>query len=243
MTTAGGSPDPAHSSSQAALAALYDSRRSLRPVVTYAFLGLCLAVTVPTLFRPELYDLFGGIESRAHPWQLFTAVFEHGWPGFHGGVHLALNVFLILECGRPCERLLGHARFLALSLLSMGANAVLQTVSGGVNGSSLVIWSWGPPLYLALRWARQQDPRAAASSSYARLRGILLLMYVAITAAMTALPYASGWRGNPLRAFLLGNQYHLVATAVGGLAAWAYAGPIRRRLAQLEDDRRRPRDE
>jgi len=94
--------------------------------------------------------VFGGIEPRRHPWQLVTAAFEHGGPGFHGSVHLALNAFLILECGRPAERLLGHARFLALCALSLLANAVTLSLTEGVNGSSLVIWSWGPVLFVAV---------------------------------------------------------------------------------------------
>jgi membrane associated rhomboid family serine protease len=216
-----------------ALSALYASSRGGVPRVTYGFLVLCLAVTIPTLVFPDLYDVLGGLEPRRYPWQLFTAVFEHGWPGFHGSIHLALNVFLILECGRPCERLLGWRRFLALGVLSMLCNALAQLLTEGVNGSSLVIWSWGPPLFVALRWARRRDPAVAHAPAYTRLRGVLVLMYGVIVVVMAVLPYLGGWRGNPLVALVLGNLYHLVAAAAGSGVAVLAAGSIRRRLDEL----------
>lgn len=189
-----------------------------RPVVTWAFLALCVGVTVPSILFPSLADVFGGIGPRRYPWQVFTAVFEHGWPGFPAAVHLGLNAFLILECGRPCERLLGSGRFLVLGLASVAANAGTQVLTEGVNGSSLVIWAWGPPLLFALVRTRS-DPDGSLErrlgAGRERIRGVLILMYLVVTAAMTALPYASGWRGDPFTAFLLGNRYHLVATGVG----------------------------
>lgn len=213
-----------------ALDALYEWEPPHRPLVTYGILGLCLLITIPTLIRPELYAVFGGVEPRRYPWQLFTAAFEHGWPGFHGSIHLALNAFLILECGRPCERLLGSPRFLALCLLSLGANAVAQLLVGGVNGSSLLIWAWGPPLFVALRAARRASPEVARDPVHGRLLAILLLIYVAIPLAMTLVPYAAGWRGNPVVGFLRANVFHLVATAVGAGFAAVHVGWIRRRL-------------
>jgi membrane associated rhomboid family serine protease len=211
------------------LSALYDASEP-RPIVTYTFLGLCLLVTIPTLFYPDLYSVFGGIEPRQHAWQILTAAFEHGWPGFHGSIHLALNTFLIIECGRPCERLLGSARFLALCLLSLAANAFVMTLTGGVNGSSLVIWSWGPPLFVALMWAKQQKARVS-TTGYRRIRGILILMYVIIVLAMAFLPYLFGFRGNVLTALIQGNLYHLVATSVGAAFAWIFSGYIRNRIS------------
>jgi membrane associated rhomboid family serine protease len=226
-----GVPGAAPPSTVAPLDALFDSRRSQTPYVTYAFLGLCLLVTLPTLAFPRLYDVFGGIEPRRYPWQVFTAAFEHGWPGFHGAIHLALNTFLILECGRPCERLLGSRAFLTLCLLSLLANAAVLSLTEGVNGSSLVIWSWGPPLFVALRWARRSDPAVTHRGSFARVRGVLVLMYGVIVVAMAALPYLFGWRGNPLVALAIGNLYHGVATAVGVGFALVAAGHIHKRLA------------
>ena len=203
--------------------------------VTYTFLGLCFAVTVPTLIDPGLYDVFGGIEPRRYPWQLFTAVLEHGFPGFPGIVHLGLNTVLILAAGPPCERLLGSGRFLLLCLTAAAANAGLQLLGEGVNGSSLVIWSWGPPL----AWGLYQAGKTRGVGVWEvnpGITGILIIMYVAVTMAMTFLPYLAGWRGHPLTAFLLGNQYHLAATAVGAAAVPFLAPRIAARSQALASE-------
>lgn len=220
-------------SASSTLALLYDSSHAGVPYVTYSFLALCCVITLPTLAFPSLYGYLGGAAPWRFPWQPFTAVLEHGWPGFPGSVHLALNAFLMLECGRPCERLLGSGPFLILGIASVMANAVAQYLAGGVNGSSLVIWAWGPPLFVALRWAKRRDPRATGSPAYGRIRAVLVVMYVAIVVAMGLLPYLAGWRGNPLQALLTGNLFHLVATGVGVAYVGLAAGSIRRRLSSL----------
>lgn len=216
-----------------ALEALY-APTQCRPVVTYAFFACCLTVTIPTLIHPSLYDIFGGIRPRQHWWQPFTATFEHGWPGLHGSIHLALNTFMIFECGRPCERLLGSGRFLLLSLASLAANALAVSLTEGANGSSMVIWSWGPPLFVAMTWAKRQGPGVDQSAGYRRLRSVLILMYGVVVVLMGLLPYLSGWRGNPLVSLLKGNLYHLVATAVGAIFTVCAADHIRSRMAALE---------
>ena len=198
-----------------------------RPVVTYAILAAAWVVTIPSLLYPELYEVFGGLEPRTYPWQLFTAVFEHGLPGFPGLLHLALNTFLMSECGVPCERLLGSRRFVVLSIAAMTANAGTQWLGEGANGSSLIIWAWGPPLYFAMREARRDDPRVTVQAGYQRLQVVLVIMYVAVTIAMPLIPYASGWRGNPLVALLLANQFHAVAAVVGVAAASCWRPTLR----------------
>lgn len=214
-----------------ALSALY--RSGDRPVVTIVFLGLCVLATLAVTFIPRLYELVGGEAPRHHAWQPITAVFVHGWRGFPGVVHLALNAFLMLECGRPCERLLGSPRFLALSLASLAVNAVVLAGTDGTNGSSLVIWAWGPPLLVALAWAGRENPAATQADVYARIRGVLLLMYVVVTLVMALVPYAFGWRGNPLVSLVRANVFHLVAAGVGAAAALVLRGHIRRRLRRL----------
>lgn len=216
-----------------ALEALTDSRRSGTPWVTYGFVTLCYLVTVPALLHPPVGTLLGGLEPRRHAWQPFTAVLVHGWPGFPGVIHLGLNTILMLWCGRPCERLLGAERFATLVLLSVAANGAAQLLLGGVNGSSLVIWAWGPPVLVAMLRARHVDPQVVRSPAWARLRDVLALMYGVIVIAMGALPYLAGWRGNPLMALLMGNQFHLVATGVGAIGAWLWRDRIRARIAVL----------
>lgn len=194
-----------------------------------SILCACVLVTlIGALWRP-LHDGLSGIAPREHPWQPLTAVFVHGWPGVPAALHLALNAMLILTVGAACERLLGRGRFAALCAASLAANAFAIVLTEGVDGSSLVIWSWGPPLALALGVGRGSEPAHARGPARERLVALLLVMYVGVTGLMAALPYAQGWRGNPLSAFLLGNRYHLIATAVGVAAAWAWRRAITER--------------
>ena len=186
-----------------------------RPVVSYFYLGICVGVTVVGLLSPDIYRQLSGIEPREHAWQSLTAAFVHGWPGFPSWLHLGLNAFLILNAGILCERLLGTWRFLLLSVFSLLANALAIHLTDGVNGSSVVIWSWGPSLFLALRTASTRRQARVAGRPVAEIHGLLLLMYVVIPILMAVIPYMYGWRGNPMEAFLRGNLYHLVATTVG----------------------------
>ncbi|HMB69065.1 MAG TPA: rhomboid family intramembrane serine protease [bacterium] len=197
-----------------------------RTPVTWIFLALCVAVSVPSFFVPELRDVLGGIAPRQYPWQPFTAALMHGWPGFPGPLHLALNAFLILEAGRPCERLLGSSRFLVLSLASLLANAVAVHVTPGVNGSSLVIWAWAPPLLVARR-----SGTLTGAGDPERIGGVLVLLFLVIPLAMTAAPYVAGWRGNPVVAFARANLFHGVAVAVGA----GFAVGWRRRSARTPE--------
>jgi len=82
-------------------------------------------------------------------------------------------------------------------------------------------------------WARRQGAAARDTTVYQRLRGILILMYAVIVILMAMLPYFFGWRGNPLVSLLIGNLFHLTATAVGTLFALCAAGYIRNRLVDL----------
>lgn len=218
--------------SAAALDALFCTERGGRTPISWGYLFLCVSLTLLGLVFPSVERLLGSVGEVQHPWQPFTSVFMHGWPGFPALVHLALNSFLILECGRSCERLLGAGRFLVLCLGAAGGSAALQFLTEGVNGSSQVIWSWGPALLVALLWARRRGASERGPGA-ARIRGVLVLMYLVIIGVMGALPYAFGWRGNPFVALLRANQFHLTATLVGGVAALVWRPAIERRLEDL----------
>lgn len=181
------------------------------------------------LLSPEFYRQLSGIEPRTHWWQPITAALVHGWPAFPSWLHLGLNAFLILNAGVICERLLGSGRFLLLSLVSLLANALAIHLTEGVNGSSVVIWSWGPVLFVALRTASTRRQARVAGRPVAEIHGILLLMYVVITILMAGLPYLYDWWGNPLEAFIRGNLYHMVATVVGIGFAFVWRGYIAER--------------
>ncbi|MFN0161079.1 MAG: rhomboid family intramembrane serine protease [Burkholderiales bacterium] len=69
---------------------------------------------------------FGPYTADGQWWRLLSAVFLHG-----GLIHLAVNMLLLADVGRLCERLFGWRRFLLLYLLS------------GLAGSAASVW-WIP---------------------------------------------------------------------------------------------------
>lgn len=199
------------------------------PVVS-GLLAVTGLLAVARTLAPGLEGVLGGLAPRTGFWQPFTASLMHGWPGVPALPHWGLNAVLMVAAGRPAERLLGSGRMALLALSAAAANAVAVALTEGVNGSSLILWSFGPPLAVALAEARRLDPGAAGGSLHGRILGVLVVMYVVITAAMTVLAYASGWRGDPGTAFVRGNLFHLTAAAVGVVYAAVWRGFIRRRL-------------
>lgn len=194
-----------------------------------------MLVTAITLVAPSVKPSLQGIEPRTHPWQLLTAAFVHGWEGFPALLHLALNSFLILECGRPCERLLGPVGFALLTLAAIGANAIALSLTPGANGASLFIWSWCAPLTVA--WLKAKP----TTNAKRRVANVLLLMLVVIMPLMALLPYLFGFQGNPLNSFLMANLFHLVALGTGILFAAITFPYLRRRLeTQRQSPDQRP---
>lgn len=120
--------------------------------------------TVASTAAAFLKGLFGGIAPRRHPWQPHTVIFIRGWAGMPAVVDRVLNGWRILACGPPTERLLGLGPFLLLSTTTAVAHVVVLSLTAGVNGASLVIWSWGPSLVVALWWAAQAHPRFGVMS-------------------------------------------------------------------------------
>ena len=212
---------------------LYDRRHTQRPMVCTVFLGLVLVITLPSLVFAPLNEAFFGGEPSDHPWQALIAAFEPGLTGWRGWLQLAVGVYLIFECGVPCERLLGSRHFLALSVMALLATSLARFLIKGITGSSLVIWAWGPSLFLALLHARRSSPSARYQPAYFRLRRTLVLMYVVIPFLMPVAPATIASHGRFLYALGVGNVYHLVATAIGLAYAANAMFDIHNRLEQI----------
>jgi rhomboid protease GluP len=93
-----------------------------RPVVTYTLLGVSIAVYAvqyatqnflgfdyPAALGLKVNDLI----VQGQLWRLFTPMFLHG-----SILHIALNMYALLIFGPQLERFYGHARYLALYLVS-----------------------------------------------------------------------------------------------------------------------------
>jgi len=105
------------------------------PVVTYALIGITLAVFVlqlipglaitDRLLYAGVYSLPGNLE----PWRMLTSVFVHSTGLLF---HVLLNMYTLWIFGQLLEGLLGRWRFLALYLIA------------GLGGSVGVLWLGDP---------------------------------------------------------------------------------------------------
>jgi len=105
-----------------------------RPTATYVIIAITAAVFVLQLFIPALEGIFAFnsafvIPSIAfEPWRLLTAVFLHS-----SFFHIGLNMLALWMIGRSLEPLLGHARFVALYLLSgLGGSVGVALIAPGI---------------------------------------------------------------------------------------------------------------
>lgn len=122
---------------------VFGGRLTSTSSVTLSLIGVCVVVFV-------LQSLAGvnavaadwgmwpaGVAINGQWYRLLTSVFLHGsW------LHLAFNMYVLYVLGPPLERLLGHARFLVLFLVSGLGGAVASftfsvpnTVSVGASGA------------------------------------------------------------------------------------------------------------
>ncbi|WP_448808015.1 rhomboid family intramembrane serine protease [Agromyces bauzanensis] len=105
------------------------------PVVTYALIGITLAVFVLQLIPGlAITDrlLYAGVYSlpfNFEPWRMLTSVFVHSTGLIF---HVLLNMYTLWIFGQLLEGLLGRSRFLALYLIS------------GFAGSVGVLWLGDP---------------------------------------------------------------------------------------------------
>jgi len=122
---------------------VFGGRLTSSSTVTITLIGICVAIFV--------LQFLVGVNAVAADWgmwpaavavndewyRLLTSVFLHGsW------LHLAFNMYVLYVLGPPLERLLGHARFLALFLIAGLGGAVasytfssVNTVSVGASGA------------------------------------------------------------------------------------------------------------
>lgn len=197
-----------------------------RPAVTWALGIACASVSLAILAAPDLYGVLGGTGPVRWPGQWLTPAFAHGFSRVSLLPHLAGNLVLLALVGPFVERALGSRRFAALTAVALAFFVLARAASGpGVNGASVFLWSFAPPAALAL-W-RGEVPEDAAS----RIQVALVVMWGIVPLAMTVVPFADGWEGNPVEAFGLANLYHGTATLAGTLAAVVWRGRLMRRFA------------
>ncbi|MBV2364288.1 rhomboid family intramembrane serine protease [Streptomonospora nanhaiensis] len=119
---------------------VFGGRVADRPLVTWVLLGLMGLGFVAQLAVPQLVGLLGMSGYYAvvdgQWYRLLTAAFLHG-----GVMHLLFNGMALYVLGQQVETVLGHARYLALWVLSAVGGSVLsllvvpQTMSVGASGA------------------------------------------------------------------------------------------------------------
>ncbi|NES26957.1 rhomboid family intramembrane serine protease [Micromonospora terminaliae] len=132
---------------------VFGGRLVTRPLVTYALVALILLAYLVELVHPAVLDRFDSLgtglvddagqryvdDGAPHPgydavgvahgewYRLLTSSFLHLLPtqGALGILHIAFNLWWLWELGRVLEERLGHARYLAVYLLSALGGGVL----------------------------------------------------------------------------------------------------------------------
>jgi len=123
--------------------------RTDQPFVSYGLIGLNVLVYLITVAQGaginspggSLFDkwlLFGPAVAKGDWWRLITAAFLHA-----NILHIGLNMLAVGWLGAPVERFIGHARYLALYLVSGlagSAGALIATPTSPTVGASGAIF-------------------------------------------------------------------------------------------------------
>ena len=187
------------------------------PVVTWVLIGLNVAFYIAEWVSLRVvYDLemLGAGVAHGQPYRLITAAFLHE-PRLYGlgPAHIIFNMWALYIVGPSLERLLGHARYLALYLLSALGGSILfyllAPASAGSLGASGAIFGLFGAYFVVARRLRV-DARGVV---------ILIVINLGITFALPNIAW----------------QAHVGGLLTGGLltAAYVYAPRQRRTLLQI----------
>ena len=196
--------------------------------VVYMLLILCLLVSVPSAFSDNYYRIFSGELPHDFWWQNFSMALQHGVIGMPVAilVHLFLNLFLLVTCGRIVEQILGSSKFLLLTMIAWGGFIITQWLSGiWVNGASGIIWAYSPFLLPIFKWAKEDD-RFIKWKGEARF--LLVLMWGITTLLMGLVPILFNNEHGLLYSFFFGNLFHASATLVGFIVFGIFRKKIRK---------------
>lgn len=182
------------------------------PVVTYALIGICVALFLGAPVFPGLYNhlIFAPAIGSQQPYRFLTTAFLHA-----GFLHIAVNMYALWIVGGYLERMLGRWRYLALFLVSAlgGSVAVLLLASPDapswftpvVGASGAVFGAFGAILMVLRRTGRDASQ---------------IVVLIAINLVLGFVVAGISW------------QAHLGGLLTGLVLGALYAfGPARRRAA------------
>jgi rhomboid protease GluP len=186
----------------------------VRPVVTYALLGVTVAIYLLQLLSQSMFGgddilfLWGGKINafilQGEVWRFITPIFLHA-----SILHIAFNMYALLIFGPELERAYGHWRYLALYLLGGFAGNVLSFTLSSFNslGSSTAIFGLVSAEAVFIYQNRNLFGK--------RARSILLNLLL-----ITVINFALGLTPNSM----IDNWGHLGGLLGGAIFAW-FAGP------------------
>lgn len=171
-----------------------------RAIVTYVMIGLCIAVYLLQLVLPDdfMYQQFAyaPVTTETEPWRMLTSAFLHSQGLI---LHIAFNMYALWIIGRALEPLVGHARYLALYLLSAFGGSVGYLLFNSLSDNSGVVGASGAVFGLFGALFVVQRHRGGD------IRGLLWL--IGINFALGFIAPGIAW------------QAHLGGLVTGGLAA------------------------
>lgn len=196
------------------------------PYATYAIIGLNVLVWTACMFagvqtcREVIWQKFGLVPARFHPYQLVTSLFLHDVPL---PLHLAGNMFFLWLFGRHVEDVLGWHLYLAAYII------------GGVAAHALNIFVASQFSQVALGVST-----IGASGALAAIMGIYAVrFYQTRTVALlgVGLPPLIGWARRVLLPSvfaiaiwlgweLLQGALSMGSAGSGGVAHWAHVGGV-----------------
>jgi len=106
-------------------------------LVTKVLIGICVAVWVLELARPEVVDdyAFGPVAGWSEPWRAITGAFLHATPS---PMHLGLNMVSLWIFGAALEPALGRARFAVLyAVAAIGGAVAIVLLASAPAGTTL----------------------------------------------------------------------------------------------------------
>lgn len=161
------------------------------------------AVTILSwlLFDPMALALYPMNSGEFKPWQLLSYVFAHG-----GGLHLLLNMIVLLSFGPPLEREWGATRFLLCYALAAMLGGVMHamTVPEPVVGASAALFG------LFAAFAISNPKRKIVSLIPLPLAAsYVLIVYVVLSVLAVTFGWAAG----------VAHMAHLGGVATGVLLA------------------------
>jgi rhomboid protease GluP len=151
---------------------------------------------------------------RGELWRLFTAAFLHG-----GLVHIGFNMYALQILGRELERFFGHARFLALYLVSAFAGNVFSYLFTDANSLGASTAIFGLLGAYGLFILRNREVFGSHTQRVLRNVGQVLVinLVISLTPGIDMWGHLGGLLGGAFIGWFGGVEFNLVSDLQGGL--------------------------